>query len=790
MSSSYFRRSRSLQREVQRGNADTNVIGAELEISEEVETLIRETNQNDIDIKTKKNYRNRISEICTYWQNNQPAYFLIGSYELSAEEKADPNKFYHKNTRDIIYNSINHKFFLAFLAEKKNLPDGKLASYTTIRKYNDAILWGCHQANESLPLSYIDGVNAFLRGYKKETIKAKMIGNLNEEEADAIPFDLFICILTWALESNNIFVWVFTILQWNFIARSIDIGVLSLRNIRMGVDCLICKYDKSKADQTGERCHDKHFYSNPFMPVCDVFGALGVFLSLERDRFSSTDYLFKYEGTTDKSASARYCSQLRQLFIANTATVATYIRPDHADSHGLRKGAATASSSGTTCPPPVSSLAARGEWCISAVLSIYWQFADAGDNYLGRCLAGLDPNSDTFAALPPHFSEVDMVNDVDYLEAMTLMFGPILDNPTFNSKAVLSRLLCAVIYNFDFYIAIKNKYPGHSFTLIPLMNNPSLVDRLKNKITIQPRGQITTATGIPPHVSMAIEVRRVLNICQDTLQEVKAVQSSISTTINDAIEKRAVGEGHMTSARLNELLDGYHTNLQSIVSTQLISFRTEIINNIGRPPMDYHENPNSNFHSNDDDFVTEENSTVGYQSYNYDGKLGFHVPSQFQFPEKTKIRNAWSLWWQGCTTNQGPIRPFRLIKVEYLPKSLKSNFRINWQPILKLMTDGVTGEAQPYCAEWLNSTYLQGLANVKKYASYIFNGKQDRLTVASWSKKICPSEIRKYGSEDDKRLLQEANTPTTHHRNSRVSKKRKRNQRNVIIVPRRAVPLS
>ncbi len=59
----------------------------------------------------------------------------------------------------MLYESINMKLVLTFLAVKKNLPEGKLASYVTIRKYNDAILWGCHQAGESLPLSYIDEQN-------------------------------------------------------------------------------------------------------------------------------------------------------------------------------------------------------------------------------------------------------------------------------------------------------------------------------------------------------------------------------------------------------------------------------------------------------------------------------------------------------------------------------------------------------------------------------------------------------------------------------------------------------
>jgi len=236
------------------------------------------------------------------------------------------------------------------------------------------------------------------------------------------------------------------------------------------------------------------------------------------------------------------------------------------------------------------------------VLSIYWQFSDAGDNYLGRCLAGLDPNNDKFSALPPHFSDVAFANDIDFKEAMILMYGPLLENPNIDKEAVLCRLLCAVVYNFDYYLEIKNKHPRHNFMLIPLTNNINLVNRLKTKITIEPRGQITTPTGIPPHVSMAIEVKKVLNVCVDTLVEVKAVQTSVSSTIHEAIENRALQEGHMTSAKLNEILDGYHTNFQTIVSTQLSSFRTDIISNMGRSSVNLHEHPNDDaIHNNEDD---------------------------------------------------------------------------------------------------------------------------------------------------------------------------------------------
>ena len=60
--------------------------------------------------------------------------------------------------------------------------------------------------------------------------------------------------------------------------------------------------------------------------------------------------------------------------------------------------------SGTTCPPPPSSVDHRGEWSLGTVFDIYWFFAEVGDYYCGRILAGLDPNTSTFEVLPPHFT--------------------------------------------------------------------------------------------------------------------------------------------------------------------------------------------------------------------------------------------------------------------------------------------------------------------------------------------------------------------------------------------------
>ena len=78
-----------------------------------------------------------------------------------------------------------------------------------------------------------------------------------------------------------------------------------------------------------------------------------------------------------------------------------HVRPGHFNAYGLRKGPATYAASGTTNPPPITSILLRGEWSMDIVLDAYFHFAQAGDFQLGRILVLLDPASPDFAVLPP-----------------------------------------------------------------------------------------------------------------------------------------------------------------------------------------------------------------------------------------------------------------------------------------------------------------------------------------------------------------------------------------------------
>ena len=77
-----------------------------------------------------------------------------------------------------------------------------------------------------------------------------------------------------------------------------------------------------------------------------------------------TSTLFLLRDVQLGSASHKYCLALAHLFKIIGTIIYEFIRPGHANVHGTRKGAAVAAISGTTYPPPPSSIARCGEWSL------------------------------------------------------------------------------------------------------------------------------------------------------------------------------------------------------------------------------------------------------------------------------------------------------------------------------------------------------------------------------------------------------------------------------------------
>ena len=168
-------------------------------------------------------------------------------------------------------------------------------------------------------------------------------------------------------------------------------------------------------------------------------------------------------------------------------------------------------------PPSFISVANRGEWSISKVLDAYFKWAEGGDCFLGRCLAMLDPNDETFATLPPHWKTGITGNNEHVKRAMHMCYGVILDNHAeeeHDPTSMLTLCLASLVYHSDFLIQIESEHPGHPFSSIPILQADDLLSKLKDLVTLEPSDDVPFATGIPPHIYQAKAINKVLALAK------------------------------------------------------------------------------------------------------------------------------------------------------------------------------------------------------------------------------------------------------------------------------------
>ena len=505
-------------------NADFsgNILGENLERDGSYVSNVQETEQHSIDYKTKRAHRNKIKQIYEFWKEKFPQYYDLGVRILTQEDLADTTKYWWKNKHDLVYPGLNSWYVKAFLSTKVKKLNGMTMSFDNIRKYFDAIQFGATQAGALLPVKFYQDKDQYLQAFRKQVAKAKGSGELEEMEADPIPIGLFVLICRWAVKQGNVMMWVWTVLQWNLLARSVNVEPLCFHHFKVFQDSIQVKYDSNKSDKSGENTTTKHLYANPTDPFVCCYLSFGIFLCLNASRYADSELIFRRTGTEkDRVASVNYCSQLKQIMKQKSDIVSSYIRVGHANAHGWRKGGATHATSGTTCPPPITSVARRGEWSMGKVLDVYWHCAEPGDNYLGRVMACLNPLLPSFKILPPHFKMVNPCDNKNISEAMTLMYGPILDrwvDTPQDPTGVLLRLLATIVHHFEWIQSMAYFSTDHPFNSIPLTFKPDLVAELKELITTETSPVIDEATGIPPHVEHSFRLHKLVEVSNECLQ--------------------------------------------------------------------------------------------------------------------------------------------------------------------------------------------------------------------------------------------------------------------------------
>ena len=755
------------QRETNDGAA---ILGSDLaaSIGEQFHEAVQETIALGMNPKTRKDYRNRISRIIKYFKEFLPDYYRIGVRQLPDEEIAETTRYMFGEKEDLIYTGINAQFIVVFLSSTDKRADGKLKSYEDVRKYRDSVLWGAKVSGERMPSQFYESMDTYLSAYKKKFASAKKQGNVDGYSTDPIPIAVYRLLLQRSIETNNIFSWIWTLLQWNCMARSASIDCLCFHNFSLGQDSIVIKYDETKADKAGEKLSEKNVYSNPLDWRMCTWLAFGVYCSLFSGNLTTSERLFLKRGTKEGTASCKYHEQILGLVKGNEAAIMTHMKVERLNPYGLRKGAATHAVSGTTAAPSIPSIARRGEWSIGSVLDVYWHFGSVGDHYLGRVLCGLDPTHSSFATLPPHWTIPDPLGNEFIHAAMVIMYGDLMrayDGKQENPTGILVRSLACIVYHSEHLLDIVVRRPGHDFSKLTVLQNRPLLTELKKLVSISPTvGVLTTATGIPPHISMSIQLGEILDTMGTLVGQFGQHGENLMGAVEQALNTKAWDSGHVTGSRLKEILDEYKRESIAAMDGQLQTIKQDIQRAI-RTNRQHDENAETEEEEEDEGRVSGAGGGPKVKlTYSYDGRF-FSVPQGYEFP-KVNLKDGLRIWLKEQTVSTDGIdriKPLRKISLAMLPKRLAQQVRMNFLPIFKFLEPVLSNlpkEDGDITEEIILKAYDDCISFLKGRVSYLFQRGRTNPTeysLGTWSNKTSFSVISKAGTEQDKAGMNVAN---------------------------------
>ena len=328
----------------------------------------------------------------------------------------------------------------------------------------------------------------------RKRLHTKKEGVVDESNTDPFSFPLYCLVANGFIKENNLFSCLFIIFQWNCIARSISIDHKGFTNMKRGTDSIIVKCNQTKSDKTDERYTNKNVFANPTDPSINFFTALGIYCSYESVSFIIREGIFLKENAKLGTAAHKFCNNLQKRIENYAEVLDGQVCSSHTNTHGIRKGLATFSTSGITVPPSLISVVLHRQQSMGKVFDIYFIFGECGNNYLNRILASQDPNSTNSGDLSPYFKK--NMNDDVIKKGMTCKYGDLLKSHP-NSVSILLLCIASVIYHIESIKQVIDKNPGYPFSMLPLLQDEELLQKLKRLVTREPSAMMKVSC-IPP----------------------------------------------------------------------------------------------------------------------------------------------------------------------------------------------------------------------------------------------------------------------------------------------------
>lgn len=513
--------------------------------------------------KSKQQYLGHIRRFLVWLKQNSPESLIPAFQEMSddAIAKIESLAILCSGPFPLVDNfSINiFEMYLTTLQTAK----GKPLQASSLGSHRSSLHCLFHSFKKTMPVEAADSMKRFFRGKKRDFARAQANGLESAREGKTpISFPLYQYLCQQLLRSGetaDIFSHTYLTLSWNLICRAGNTAGICYPHMEWTGDALGIYFPHQKNDQEGDRPKDpRHIYANPINPETCTILSLGIYWLCFGFKENGVN-LFPGEKQYD-----RYLKRLRDLW--NTPAVAEElkrlgIKAEELGTHSTRKGAATYVLSGTTACPSLIPLSLRCGWKLDGVTGRYLRYEAAGDQFVGRTVAGLPPCESAFATLPPFF----IIRTPEVAATIDLCF-PQAPKPI---AEILEFALASVVYHSDF---LHRTLPDrHPLFATALFRQEQLIPSLRHLIEcrIPQQGDRIRATGLSPMTTVLQQISVVEKRMEILADVVKQISPEVSAAVVKVLEERSIQANMVT-----------HTGLQQALQAKF----EEFFNRLHTPP--------------------------------------------------------------------------------------------------------------------------------------------------------------------------------------------------------------
>ena len=609
---------------------------------------------------TKKNFKSRIN-VMTRWMMQHVSNALTSDNQIKIPKKKDaPTKReYHQYLeeqnvlKDAVIKFFGELSMRAFALEgvssrvAKSLP--KPLAPSSLWGYRSALVYLHSQTKQTLDEKLNVELDTLLNGYEKTICALQKEGKVKPNEGKMhLKWDGYDMLAekffkkspppgakgySW---STTVFAWSFCVLMWNLMSRSESVDSLMMEHVDWDGDALTIEEQGHKGDQTGECKYPKHLYANTEYPYkCAVLAFAVQFFSFP-DRPNESYQIFA--GTNSKNRFSHLLAAMLTSLDANEKQrLGCPVK--EIGTHSLRKGSGTYALGQVCGPTPVSVFLRMGQ-SLGQLKDRYIHSSEGADQLCGRMVAGLPFNSMKFATLPPHFTKqvTRQLTETFWKEAVSGYD----DYPT-GMKTALPYLLASVIHH-EQYLR-DNLHESHPIFSSRAFHN-SLIDILRGS-TLCGVGVCEEtdmkATGIPPHLALAEEIRQLKNKQKAFIEQLDRLEKYMKGELSKELAVHVAEEIHE-----NFIIEG-----AAPISMRAIDNRLDALEESILSKLQLSTNPSSST-------VVEEQSEPTWNTWYWgDGRFCHFVPPGWEFSNRLSVKRLWELWWQGDRSLG--IKPFSQI---------------------------------------------------------------------------------------------------------------------------------